>query len=136
MIPVLVGLGVAIGGAVIASQSRDSEGFITNVSGPAPEANDTKSSKRVVDESEVPAAVRQHISAQEHPTSEKTSKRVIDESDVPKEIREKIASQEQSQAKKCKCYSVVDESGNLVSQEQSPPKCKCYSVVDESGNLL
>lgn len=108
MIPVLVGVGLAIGTALIATTESPNE------SAPASEADDTKSSKRVVDESDVPEAVRQHISAQEHPTSEKTTKRVIDESNVPEEIREKINAQEQSQAKKCKCYSVVDESGNLL----------------------
>ena len=59
MIPVLVGVGLAIGTALIATTESPNE------SAPASEADDTKSSKRVVDESDVPEAVRQHISAQE-----------------------------------------------------------------------
>ena len=97
MIPVLVGL-AALGGVVIASQSGESEN--PKESAPASETDDTKSSKRIVDESEVPEAVRKQISAQEsteNPDSEKTTKRVVDESDVPDAIREKVNAQEQLQ---------------------------------------
>lgn len=97
MIPVLVGLGLAIGGAAIASSGKsDGEWITESATRVTPESDDGYDAQKRYTWSYKLQRWVEKDDPLNGPCSEETSTRVIDESEVPDVVRKKINAQERS----------------------------------------